>query len=125
MEKYFSSLLIRLANYMDQNFTPRTIRFTDSIVGMRHKVTTSEIANGLRKVAIVGNTVTPETEPIFNLLAARADGDVKLPDEIHDVLDAASEYMVLHGGGGDYETIAEFEEAVRRCFPPDADIFEP
>jgi ferritin-like protein len=115
MNNDFAGELVQLGNYFEQNTVQRVFRYTDSVVGLRHEVTTSEIADGIRALATTGLKSTRKTDLIHDLLAARADMDVVLPDKIDNLLDVVSCYLALLTGA-DKDTIASFEAAIKRCY---------
>ena len=113
MDEHLAEMLDQLANSLERIVEPQAIRYTDSVVGITHRVTTMEIAEGIRSLASEGLTLTPETQPLHDLLAARAEADVVLPNSVDDALDGIVAYMAYLGGGGK-ESILAFEAIVTR-----------
>ena len=114
MENELNALLVQLSDYVAQHLGSVEIRYTDGVIGMRHRVRAPEIAKGIRALVSAGLTLTPETQPLHELIAARAESEIVLPERVDRVLDAVTAYLALHGGK-EPDSLAAFESLANRC----------
>ncbi len=103
--------LIHLAHHVETSIGTDVIRYTDSVVGLSHCITTAELASGIREIARGGENAV--TNRLYDLLIARSDGDVVVPSEIGEILDAISLYLAMSGSDTS-KGLLRFEMAVLR-----------
>lgn len=107
-------LLNEFANVLD-SVPNETVDYTDSVVGMRHQISLRDLAAALRSLPQVGDGLTADTNPFYELWAARLDDDVSLSNSFHAALDVANAYLAWLKKERSVESLLAFEKEASDC----------
>ncbi len=92
-----------------------TVDYTDSVVGMRHRISLCDVAAALRCLCDDGDRITVATRAVHELRTARWDDDVRLSQTFHAAIDLASAYWVWLKSERKADDLAAFELEASDC----------